>query len=95
MNWEDETAYSNTVGEHQGEIDPRTWATYVNGVQVIVTRHVYFPETWVLLCRYLHLDLIDLHTDDIEKAKANALAKIRQTIEERVGELQEILKELQ
>lgn len=95
MNWADETTYSNTVGERRGEMDPRILATYANAVPIIVMRSVYFPETWVLFCRYLHLDLIDLHTDDVEEAKANALTKVKQIIEERVGELQGILKELE
>lgn len=85
MNWTAES-FRNVQGE------TTTWVTKPGGMQIIVTRHIYFPDTWVLLCKDLGFDMVDLHAEESEIAKANALTKVRKTIEEQVAKLQNVLE---
>jgi thiosulfate reductase cytochrome b subunit len=88
MNWTAESFHKDSKGKST------TWITNPGGMQVIVTRHIHFPDTWVLLCRDLGFDMIDLHADDADSAKVNALDRVKRTIEERVEKLQSVLEVL-
>jgi hypothetical protein len=77
MTWTDETSYQR--GE-RGNIPPRTWSTKVGALTIIVTRHIHWPDTWLVNCRQLYLDQRDLHTGDVEEAKRRAIVRIKELV---------------
>lgn len=81
--WKDETSYSRTNKERT----PSTWKITLEeiGYDIIVTRHIYYKDTWLLSCRKIDIDMCNLKTNDIEEAKQKAL----QIVEERLNELVE------
>jgi len=68
LTWKDETAYEPRI--------PRTWVADT-AVRIVVTRHRHYPDdTWVLRCELPGLDTYDLKTNNLEEAKAKALALV-------------------
>ena len=72
--WKDITTYS----QRDTERIPRTWKLTLEEInyEIIVTRHIYYEDTWLLTCRKANIDMLDLKTDDIEEAKEKALKLI-------------------
>lgn len=77
MNWIDETAYNT---DECGKEDPRTWSAKIGPITIIVTRHIYWPRTWLMYCRQLHLDQENLHTNDVDTAKSLAIVRIKELV---------------
>lgn len=47
-----------------------------NGIKFTVHKHFAYGEEWLLTCRELGVELMDLHTEDMEEAKENAIYKM-------------------
>lgn len=75
LNWRDVTSYK------QGDTErvPRTWELKLEELKykVIVTRHIYYENTWLLTFREANIELRDLETDDVEEAKNKALEIVK------------------
>lgn len=70
--WEDTTSYSRSR-----ERVPATFQLTLPDLRVIVTRHIHFPGTWLLICEQASFDKFDLRTNDVDRAKATALRLVR------------------
>ena len=73
MNWEDGTSYSRFDHERI----PRIWELPITKkMTLVVHRHIYDESTWFVT---LHdhnsvvIDMVNLHTDNVDNAKANAI----------------------
>jgi hypothetical protein len=67
-NWRDITSY------RKGEVDrvPRTLELKKLSpfnTSLTISRHIYYPDTWLVSCNGTSIDNINLHTNDIEEAK--------------------------
>ncbi len=75
LNWKDCTSYS------QGDDKKiaRTWELILEELnyRVVVTRHIYYKNTWVLTCKKADIECFDLKTDDVNEAKNKALEIIK------------------
>lgn len=71
LNWIDITSYKKGDTERI----PKTWELKLEELRyrVIVTRHIYYENTWLLTCREANIELHDLKTDNVEEAKYKAL----------------------
>lgn len=82
LKWRDITIYK------QGDADriPRTWELKLEELRyrVIVTRHRYYENTWLLTCKETNIELRDLETDDVEEAKYKALEIVENYLEDLV-----------
>jgi len=76
MEWKDETSYGR--GE-RGKVEPRTWATYVGRVRIVVTKHLRHGDEWVSHCHPLY-NKVPLGTTSLEIAKIVALEKFLQKV---------------
>ena len=88
IKWKDETSYScDDIGRSR---KPRTWATRIGLVRLVVTRHIHAAEDeWtVLVTPDLFGGRISLGTVPLEDAKAKAL----ELLDERVTELHDKVK---
>lgn len=83
LNWRDITSYSQTNIERI----PRTWELRLAELnyRVIVSRHIYYENTWLLTCKSIDIEHFDLETDDVDEAKNKALG----IVENRLNELLE------
>lgn len=71
LKWRDITSYS----QGDNERIPKTWELRLEELnyRVIVSRHIYYENTWLLTCRNIDIEHFDLETDDIDEAKNKAL----------------------
>lgn len=93
LNWKDVTSYS----QRDNKRIPRTWELDLEELnyKVIVTRHIYYENTWLLTCRGANIEQVDLNTDDIDEAKDKAIRIIADYLDklvERALKQSEIIK---
>ena len=78
IEWTDTTGYSR--GE-RGAVEPKTWNATRCGVRVVVTRHMDYPsDVWTLYVIGLKFSRIALVNEDIDDAKVEAIAHVRQIV---------------
>ena len=100
MQWKDITTYS-----HGDRVrTPRVWELdFGNRILLTVHRHIYYEDTWLMSGRIYGaevINMIDLHTNDVEQAKAKAkiefrkrLAYYKEIIETAMSELSKVESE--
>ena len=93
LNWKDVTSYS----QRDNKRIPRTWELDLEELnyKVIVARHIYYENTWLLTCRGANIEQVDLNTDDIDEAKDTAIRIIADYLDklvERALKQSEIIK---
>ena len=88
--WKDETSYSR--GE-RGKVEPQILVKTINGVRVIIHRHIYYKDTWLLSCNELNIDNKNLDTNDFEVAKEKAKEVLINKVDQLVKFKDEVIKE--
>jgi hypothetical protein len=89
--WEDETNYS------RGDKDrtPRAWCFNLSEYfSVYLHRKIYFEGDWFLSCNELRIEDYPLNEEDVDMAKAEALAEVRDSLNKRAEETAALLKKL-
>lgn len=78
--WKDITTYMRGEKERV----PKTWGLFLQelGYKVVVTRHIYAENTWILRCQKADIEFLDLETDDIDEAKEKAITIIKNYLNE-------------
>jgi len=92
IKWEDITSYSKSNKTRT----PRVLCASINGLEVIVHKHIYYGEKWLLTSHELNLKGVPLDTNDFKKAKEYALQIINgvlKTLTERYSICLTIIKE--
>jgi hypothetical protein len=69
MEWKDITIYSQGDKERV----PSVLEAKIDGFNIRVHRHIYYPGTWLLSCHQLGIDNKDLKTDTFRIAETVAL----------------------
>lgn len=93
IEWKDVTRYS--LGE-RNHVLPRTWeAMFGTSCLVIVTKYVGYGDEWVLHCQDLNISTEPLATDDLWRAKSEAIRIVKQEVERRIAELTKALHDLE
>lgn len=91
--WQDQTSYSQ--GE-RGKVDPRTWGLQVGEITLVVTYFVGFGKEWTT--HTSSSDLIPsmraLGTEDLEEAKAKAIALCATEAQQRLAQYTELVATL-
>lgn len=83
MKWNDETSYQR--GESNRT--PRTWTARAGRFRITMFRHRHFPaDAWLVTCEPL-FDTRQLKATDVEQAKAEAIALVREGLQEAVDAL--------
>jgi hypothetical protein len=69
FDWKDGTSYS------RGDKDrtPRDWRATIDGMVVIVHRHIHYPGLWLVSCADLGVDTVPLDASEVGAAKREAL----------------------
>lgn len=85
LNWKDISTYSKKDRDKL----PKTWELKLEELnyRVIVTRHIYYKDTWLLNCRDIGIEHFDLKTDDIDEAKNKALKIIENHLNDLVKKI--------
>jgi hypothetical protein len=71
-NWKDVTSYS----QRDKEKIPRTLELRKLSpfnTRLVISRHIHYPDTWLVSCKGTDIDNVDLHTDNVEEAKQKAI----------------------
>lgn len=72
INWKDITSYSQRDKEKiPTTLELRKLSPF--DTKLILHRHIYFPDTWLVTCKGTGIDKVNLHTNDIEEAKKLAI----------------------
>lgn len=80
VDWQDQSSYS--AGE-RGTKEPSVWETRVGDMRVTV--HRYFGCTgWFLSCHVMGLSQVQLDSEGVDDAKAEALRAIRDLLKTRL-----------
>jgi hypothetical protein len=87
--WKDTTSYSQHE-KHPKEA--RTWELRTNNLRLAVTRHIDYPECWVLDCRELGLSKNLLESKEIGAAKREAVEKLSSYVDKLAEELHQLVK---
>lgn len=88
--WKDATSYSR-----DGDKTPRSWSLRISSdvAITVVSRHIYYPDQWVMHCRpwfdTFSLDLAG-SPENAEEAQARAVALVREKITELASQFREI-----
>lgn len=90
MEWIDITSY--TKGDTQRI--PRTYKADLVGIVIILTRHIDYPDSWLLRCSELYLER-DLETDDIEVAKEITIGRVKHALHLVIGNCERALQKLE
>jgi hypothetical protein len=83
--WKDISSHS------QGDTDrtPKTWRVNVDEFRITVTRHInYAPGDWLLICQPF-AGMRRLAATEIESAKSEAIAFVRDRLQSALTELQD------
>ncbi len=86
MEWKDCTSYSRSDKERV----PRTYEFRGERIRLVVTRKYDIETTWFGCCFGIDIDGIDLHTNDLEEAKSQLVAIVK----ERLMKMSACLEEL-
>ena len=70
--WKDVSSYSRGDKERIPTILELRRLSPFN-TRLILHRHIYYPNTWVVSCKGTDIDKVDLHTDNVEEAKCLAV----------------------
>ena len=84
--WYDTTSYS----QRDKERVPRVWTLLLRNVKIIVHRHIHY-DGWLLSCRDLQIDMIELENTDIDQAKQEAVEIVGNTLKTRIRQYTQIL----
>lgn len=94
MNWSDGTSYSRFDKERV----PRIWELSITKkMTLIVHRHIYDESTWFMTLHNYHttvIDMVNLCTDDADKAKADAIGLTIEYLYKQKDELENVIKHL-
>jgi len=75
--WVDITSYSQSAKVRT----PETWELRISPMmQIVVTRLHGVPDMWFLACSRLGLETDQLQSTDLEKAKQEAVTKVRRLL---------------
>ena len=86
--WEDITSFSRVDKDRT----PRTWSmALASGTRLVVTRHIDYPGKWIIRCNP-YIDMQVLRSDDIDKAKEEAIKMILAYIKSDMEALTGMLK---
>lgn len=82
--WVDITSYS----QNDKVRTPKTWELRIQPMtQIIVTRLHGVPDLWFLKCYRLGIETVQLQSTDLEKAKQEAVTKVRQLLTSLITDL--------
>ena len=90
--WTDITTYSHGDKERV----PRVLSLDFKGLNcnVKVHRHIYCPDTWLLSCKSVGIDMCDLVTGNLEEAKNKAIELVLSGLEKRRVEIEATIIEI-
>lgn len=88
--YKDITSYSRNDKERE----PSILENKVGGVSFKVHKHIYYGDAWLLSCSELNIDKEELHTDDIEIAKAIGLMQLVLILQRRIEKYENAIEEL-
>jgi hypothetical protein len=87
--WEDVTSFS----KNDKDRTPKTWLmTLASGTRMVVTRHIDYPGKWIIRCDP-YIDMQVLRSDDIDKAKEEAIKMIWMYVKSDMDALSKMLPE--
>jgi len=93
MKWNDVTSFS------RNDVDrtPKSWLlTLASGIRLVVTRHIDYPGKWVIRCDpYIDIQVLNKlrRSDDIDKAKEEAIKMILAYVKSDMDTLTRMLSE--
>ena len=70
--WKDVSSYSQGDKERIPTVLELRRLSPFN-TRLILHRHIYYPNTWLVSCKGTYIDKVDLHTDNVEEAKCLAV----------------------
>lgn len=88
--WKDATSYSRNDSERI----PTVWELELGEYTIMVHRHIYYKDTWLLTCREMGVDKINLNTDAIEKAQTIAIKSIISLVEVKIAKMKKVIDAL-
>lgn len=83
-----------TYSKNDKDRSPRILEGNLNGIKFIVHKHIYYGDDWLLSCNELDVDKLELHTDDMEKAKEVALNKLLELFKNRMEKYEKAINEI-
>lgn len=90
--WADITTYSRGDKERTPRVLSLNLMEF--NCEIIVRRHIYFPDTWVLSCKSIGVDKRELTTNDLEEAKNKAIELVLNGLEKRRVEIEATIAEI-
>lgn len=70
--WKDITSYSQRDIERIPSTLEFRKLTPLN-TRLIIHRHIYYPDTWLVSCKGTEIDKVNLNTNNVEEAKTLAI----------------------
>lgn len=74
MEWKDITSYSQ---RDKDKIPRILECKLSNNISVIVHKHIYYENEWLLSCKFLGYNCIQLGTEDIKNAQTKAIVRVK------------------
>ena len=87
--------YGYAVVEADTERKPSILENNVNGIRFSVHKHIYCGDQWLLTCRELGAEQVQLHTENIEEAKKLGIKKMKELLNSKIKKFQEAIKQLE
>ncbi|QWU14364.1 hypothetical protein SAMN04487895_101669 [Paenibacillus sophorae] len=89
IEWKDKSSYSRNDKEKV----PNCWLALLNGIDVKIHRHIYYPkDTWLMSSDFMQIKQQVLENTDDELARQEAIEKIKTKIEENIAQLKAALE---
>lgn len=88
LTWKDATSYSKG---QRGKVAQTAWQAEIGEYKILVSRgHINHPERWVMTCRKLGLEAVDLSESKFtpEHAQKLALSKVWEVARSQIAELE-------
>lgn len=79
IGWKNTTGWKDTTSYRQGERDgePREWTLRTEHLRVTVHHHMHYPpDQWLVSCHELNIEMMELKSKEVEKAKEEALLHV-------------------
>ncbi len=84
-----------TYNQRDTERKPSILENNVNGIRFSVHKHIYCGDQWLLTCRELGAEQVQLHTENIEEAKKLGIKKMKELLNSKIKKFQEAIKQLE
>jgi len=83
-----------TYDRRDTERKPSILENNVNGISFRVHKHIYCGDQWLLTCRELGAEQVQLHTENMEEAKKLGINKMKELLKDKIEKFQKAIEQL-